>query len=140
MPHLTVAENIFLGREPLNRFGLIDYGLMNRNAAALLEQLDLAVPPTTIVSSLRVGQQQVVEIAKALSGEAKVLIMDEPTSAITEHEIEVLFGIIDELKAQRRRHRLHHAQIGRTDAHRGRCHRDARRPAHRSRPDQRPRP
>ena len=98
--HLTVAENIFLGREPLNRVGLIDSGSMNREAQALLQELDLDVAPTTPLSQLRVGQQQIVEIAKALSTRARVLIMDEPTSAITEHEIEVLFGLIQKLKKQ----------------------------------------
>lgn len=98
--NLTVAENIFLGREPVNRFGFIDDAKMNREAAKLLEQLDLAVAPTTPLSQLRVGQQQIVEIAKALSTKARVLIMDEPTSAITQHEIEVLFGIVGKLKKQ----------------------------------------
>ena len=100
VPNLSVAENIFLGREPLNRFGLIDANAMNLEAAALLERLDLAVEPTAPLGSLRVGQQQIVEIAKAISVDARVLIMDEPTSAITEHEIEVLFGIIENLKRQ----------------------------------------
>lgn len=98
--NLTVAENIFLGREPLNRFGLIDTAMMNRQATVLLKQLDLAVAPTTPLGNLRVGQQQIVEIAKAISTDARVLIMDEPTSAITEHEIEVLFRIIGDLKQQ----------------------------------------
>ena len=98
--HLTVAENIFLGREPVTRWGLIDTGSMHHQAAALLGELDLDVRPETPLSQLRVGQQQVVEIAKAISYDAQVLIMDEPTSAITEHEIEVLFGIIEKLKAQ----------------------------------------
>jgi len=100
VPNLSVAENIFLGREPLNRFGLVDANAMNLEAAALLERLDLAVEPTVPLGSLRVGQQQIVEIAKAISVDARVLIMDEPTSAITEHEIEVLFGIIENLKRQ----------------------------------------
>ncbi len=100
VPNLTVAENIFLGREPLNRLGLIDDSEMNRRAAALLRSLDLEVAPTVALGSLRVGQQQIVEIAKAISSQARVLIMDEPTSAITEHEVEVLFGIIDNLKRQ----------------------------------------
>jgi ribose transport system ATP-binding protein len=99
-PTLSVAENIFLGREPLRRGGLIDYAVLNRNAAAWLKQLDLNVPPTTPVERLRVGQQQVVEIAKALVGDARILIMDEPTSAITEREIEVLFQRIADLKRQ----------------------------------------
>lgn len=98
--HLTVAENIFLGREPLNRWGLIDRSTMNRNAADLLRELDLDVAPSALLGSLRVGQQQIVEIAKALSTQARVLIMDEPTSAIARHEIEVLFGIIAKLKQQ----------------------------------------
>ena len=98
--NLTVAQNIFLGREPLNRFGLIDSAKMNRDAADLLGQLDLAVDPARPLGSLRVGQQQLVEIAKALSCNARVLIMDEPTSAITEHEIDVLFGIVQKLKRQ----------------------------------------
>lgn len=98
--NLTVAENIFLSHEPLNSLGFIDTAKMNRDAAEILKQLDLAVEPTTPLGHLRVGQQQVVEIAKAISTHARVLIMDEPTSAITEHEIDVLFGIIDKLKKQ----------------------------------------
>ena len=98
--NLTVAENIFLGREPMNRMGFIDTAKMNRDAANLLKQLDLAVEPTRPLGHLRVGQQQLVEIAKAISSHARVLIMDEPTSAITEHEIDVLFGIIGKLKQQ----------------------------------------
>jgi ribose transport system ATP-binding protein len=81
--NLTVAENIFLGREPLNRFGFVDTVKMKHEAATLLQQLDLAVEPTTPLGRLRVGQQQVVEIAKAILSNARVLIMDEPTSAIT---------------------------------------------------------
>ena len=98
VPQLTVAENIFLGREPLSRFGFVDFAKMNAEAEALLKQLELAVLPTAVTGSLRVGSQQMVEIAKALAGEARVLIMDEPTSAITEHEIEVLFRVIADLK------------------------------------------
>ncbi len=98
--NLTVAENIFLGREPTNRLGFIDVSRMEREAADLLAKLDLNVAPRTPLSHLRVGQQQVVEIAKAISYDAQVLIMDEPTSAITEHEIEVLFGIVEKLKME----------------------------------------
>jgi ABC-type sugar transport system ATPase subunit len=98
VPDLTIAENIFIGREPLNRFGLVDYPRMNREAQALLQELDLDADPRTPVARLRVGAQQVVEIAKAMSFQSRVIIMDEPTSAITEHEIEVLFRLIHRLK------------------------------------------
>ncbi len=98
IPQLSVAENIFLGREPLNRIGLIDYGALHRRSGELLGRLQLDVAPTTPVARLRVGQQQVVEIAKALSFDARVIIMDEPTSAITLQEVEVLFSLIDQLK------------------------------------------
>jgi ribose transport system ATP-binding protein len=100
VPHLSIAENIFIGREPAGALGVIDYRRMNREAAALLEQLELDVEPTTPVAKLRVGQQQIVEIAKALSLDAKVLIMDEPTSAITEQEVDVLVRLIARLKAR----------------------------------------
>lgn len=98
--NMTIAENIFLGREPLNALGLIDSAKMNRAAKKILQQLQLSVEPTTPLGQLRVGQQQLVEIAKAISCNARVLIMDEPTSAITAQEIEVLFNIIEQLKQQ----------------------------------------
>jgi ribose transport system ATP-binding protein len=98
VPDLSIAENIFIGREPMNRFGLVDYPQMNREAQALLKELDWDVDSRTPVSRLRVGAQQVVEIAKAMSFHSRVIIMDEPTSAITEHEIEVLFRLIRRLK------------------------------------------
>ena len=98
VPHLSVAENIVLGREPLTRAGLIDYPRMIADAAKLLAQLELDIDPRRAIASLRVGQQQVVEIAKALSFRSQVIIMDEPTSAITEQEIEVLIRLIRQLK------------------------------------------
>jgi ribose transport system ATP-binding protein len=98
IPYLTVAENIFLGREPVTPFGMVDKRVMNRAAAALLARLELAVDPRTPIYKLRVGAQQVVEIAKALSTDARVIIMDEPTSAISEQEIAALFRVIGELK------------------------------------------
>ena len=98
--NMTVAENLFLGREPLTRFGCVDTATMNRQATALLKKLDLDVRPTTKLGALRVGQQQIVEIAKTISTQARILILDEPTSAITEHEIEVLFKVIHDLKNQ----------------------------------------
>ena len=100
IPYLSVAENVFLGREFINRFGLIDYKRMHSKTTELLERLDLHISPRTQVSNLRIGQQQVVEIAHALSLNTRIVIMDEPTSAISEHEVEVLFGLIRSLKAQ----------------------------------------
>ena len=100
VPDLTIAENIFLGREPLWLDTVIDYSEMNRRATEWLQLLELDASPTTLVGRLRVGQQQVVEIARALAGDVRILIMDEPTSAITEHETEVLFQRIADLKRQ----------------------------------------
>ena len=95
--HLTVAENMFLGREPL-KHGLIDTKKMNSDAKDLLLKLGVDIDPTTITGELQVSKQQMVEIAKALSINAKVLIMDEPTSALTAREIDELFTIIRQLK------------------------------------------
>ena len=100
IPHLSVAENVFLGREFVSRAGLIDYRAMHRQTTRILKSLDLEINPRVPVSGLRVGQQQIVEIAHALSLDARIVIMDEPTSAISEHEIEVLFGLIRSLTAQ----------------------------------------
>jgi ABC-type sugar transport system ATPase subunit len=98
VPGLSIAENIFIGREPLNRFGLVDFARMNADAAELLKELELDVDPRTHVSQLKVGAQQVVEIARAVSFNARIIIMDEPTSAITEQEIKMLFRQIHRLK------------------------------------------
>lgn len=99
-PYLSIAENVFLGREPLTVLGLVDYPKMNRNAAALLDRLGIEFDPRSLMAELRVGQRQMVEIAKALSFNPDVIIMDEPTSALSEHEIETLFGLIWGLKHQ----------------------------------------
>ncbi len=97
--HLTVAENIFLGKEIHNK-GLLRDKTMIKKADDVLKRLQIDISPTAVVGSLGVGQQQMVEIAKALESNAKVLIMDEPTSALTTKEIEDLFRIIREVKAQ----------------------------------------
>jgi ribose transport system ATP-binding protein len=97
-PNLTVSENVFLGREPRNALGLIDFEAMSRATRALLERLNLDVAPETPLAGLRVGQQQLVEIARALSVNARVLILDEPTSALARHEIASLLKILAELK------------------------------------------
>ena len=100
VPALSVAENIFLGREPRTPLGLVDHRKMTADAKALLDQVGSPIPPTRAVERLRVAEQQCVEIAKALSLDAKVIAMDEPTAALTPHEVEHLFGIIRRLKAR----------------------------------------
>ncbi|CAN5743364.1 sugar ABC transporter ATP-binding protein [soil metagenome] len=101
MPDLTIAENIYIGREKRKGFGLFtDDKDLNRRATELFDRLGISLDPRTKVGSLVVAQQQVVEIAKALSFSARVLIMDEPTAALTASETEVLFGIIRDLKEQ----------------------------------------
>lgn len=100
IPYLTITENIFLGRELTNRWGLLDKVNMCRQTQTLLNKLKLQVDANMLVADLKVGQQQVVEIAKALLVKSEVIIMDEPTSAISEKEVEVLFEIIRELKAE----------------------------------------
>ena len=97
-PYMTVAENIFLGREPLGRFGLIDKKKMIANTRALLERLEIDIDPNTVMRSLSVANTQMVEIAKAISYDSSLIIMDEPTSAITEREVAHLFRIIRTLK------------------------------------------
>jgi len=89
IPHLSITENLFLGQELTNKFGLLDYSRMNKKAKELLARMRLNVNPSTRINQLRVGQQQMVEIAKALLLESKVLIMDEPTSAISDREVRI---------------------------------------------------
>jgi ribose transport system ATP-binding protein len=98
MPHLTAAQNIFIGREPQNFF-LLDENALNRNASKIFEMMNLAVKPWTKVSDMTVAKQQMVEIAKALSFNAEVLIFDEPSAALTDVEINELFRIIRQMKS-----------------------------------------
>ena len=98
--HLSITENLFLGQEITNRFGMLDYRKMHRKAKELLQLLQLDVDPKTPIIQLRVGQQQLVEIARALLFQSKILIMDEPTSAISDQEVELLFKIINDLRKQ----------------------------------------
>ena len=101
MNHLTIAQNIFIGREPKRAFGLLlDEGKLNRQARALLEHMNLTLDPRTVVGGLTVAKQQMVEIAKALSYNSRVLIMDEPTTALNNAEIAELFKMIRELKGR----------------------------------------
>ncbi|MBX5457887.1 MAG: sugar ABC transporter ATP-binding protein [Thermogemmatispora sp.] len=98
-PHLSVAENLFLGREPL-RFGFIRRRRELAEARHLLEQVGLNLDPRRLVASLSVAEQQLVEIARAISFNARVLILDEPTATLTEQEIARLFEVIRQLTAQ----------------------------------------
>ncbi len=98
VPELTVAENIFLGQEPLHRLGLIDRKSMEERAAQILAELHIAVAPTQLLRQLRIGQQQLVEIARAVTRAARVLIMDEPTSALSQAETSSLFEVLKGLK------------------------------------------
>lgn len=100
VPELSVADNIFLGREPLLADVLIDRRRMLRVAARLLERLGVRIAPESRIADLRVGEQQLVEIAKALSLNARILIMDEPTSALSSSECETLFKIVRQLAAE----------------------------------------
>ena len=96
MGHLTVAQNVFIGREFM-KGGLIDDAKMNEEARKLFEKLNIQIDPSQTMSRLTVGKQQMCEIAKAISHEAKVIVFDEPTAALTDSEIEELFKIIRDL-------------------------------------------
>ncbi|MBY5664780.1 sugar ABC transporter ATP-binding protein [Rhizobium leguminosarum] len=100
MPFMTVAENIWIRREPKNRLGFIDHGVMHRMTEELFARLNISIDPDIEVRFLSVANRQMVEIAKAVSYNSDVLIMDEPTSALTEREVEHLFSIIRDLRAQ----------------------------------------
>lgn len=98
-PNLSVAENIFIGRERTRAGVDIDAAAQAREAKALMKRLEHDVAPDTPVGDLRIGAQQIVEIAKVLSQDARVIIMDEPTSALSAAEVEILFRVIADLKA-----------------------------------------
>ena len=96
---MSVGENIFLGREP-RRLGVIRWEELYRRARELLDDLHLQIDPHTLIRNLGIGQQQLVEIAKALSHDARILVLDEPTAALTDGEVETLFGILNKLRAR----------------------------------------
>ena len=100
IPQMTVAENIYLGREPTTWYGLVDMRKMNRMATELLDRLHIKIKATAKMCELSIANIQLAEIAKAVSYNSDLIIMDEPTSAITEAEVEGLFNIIRSLKAQ----------------------------------------
>jgi inositol transport system ATP-binding protein len=98
LPNMTVAENMFLGREPRRHNIIVDAKAVNQEAQVILDYLQLNVPPTTPVARLSVAQQQMVEIARALTLNAKLIIMDEPSAALSDSEVESLHRVVRELK------------------------------------------
>lgn len=100
LPGMRVCENIFLGREPVNRVGKVDWKTIRSESRRWLTELKQDIDPDAMLGTLSIAQQQMVEIARALSLNARVLIMDEPTDALTDIETEILFGVVDELRAQ----------------------------------------
>jgi inositol transport system ATP-binding protein len=98
VPHMTVAENIYLGREPVNRLGLVDKRRMATDTRLLLERLQMTINPRATMRRLSIAQSQMVEIAKAISYDSRLIIMDEPTSAISEREVDHLHRIIRSLR------------------------------------------
>ena len=98
-PDLTVAENIFIGRQPLRSGRRIDRAAMNSEAARIFEGLGVRLDPARIARGLSIAEQQIVEIAKALSLEARVIVMDEPTAALSAVEVERLFRVVETLRA-----------------------------------------
>ncbi|KAA3645077.1 MAG: sugar ABC transporter ATP-binding protein [Chloroflexi bacterium] len=101
LPERTVAQNIFLGREP-SRFGLVDSRALNEATLDVLERLDSedTISPSAMLNTLSVAEQQIVEIAKAISFDSKVLIMDEPTAALSSNEVDILVRLVERLKAR----------------------------------------
>src|SRR5258706_7322839 len=97
-PDLDVAENVFMGRHPRDRFGRVDWKRMHREVDQLLAPLDVSLSSHTPVQGLSIAEQQLVEIAKALSLQARVLVLDEPTAALSSHEVDELFAIVKQLR------------------------------------------
>lgn len=100
LPHLTVAENVLLNREPRRRFGMIDWRALNDRTRELMHLLETDIDPRALISELSVAQQQIVEIVKALAVDARLIIMDEPTAALNPTEVGHLFDVIERLKTR----------------------------------------
>lgn len=96
---MTVAENIFMGREPQKKSGFIDYGKMVCDSQKILDELGVSISPSTYLRELSIAQKQIIEIARCISKNAKIIVMDEPTSSITENEVNMLFNLIRKMKA-----------------------------------------
>ena len=97
-PHMTVAQNVFMGSEPRGRFGTVDERAMNRRTSEMLRNLGARFSATTLAKNLSIAEQQQVEIGRALIHEGRILIMDEPTAALSDRETEQLFRIIEQLR------------------------------------------
>ena len=98
VPYLSVAENIFLGREPVTKLGLKDKRQINTRSQEMVEQLGLNIDVNTLVGELTVAQQQLVEIVKAISFNVKILVMDEPTSSLSDEEVKNLYVTMERLR------------------------------------------
>jgi ABC-type sugar transport system ATPase subunit len=97
-PYLSVAENIFLGRQPTGRLGIVDHQRMHREARHLLDSLGVTIDSTAPIESISIAQRLIVAIARAVLGTARVIIFDEPTSSLTERETALLFEMISKLR------------------------------------------
>jgi len=100
VPHMTVAENVFLGREPIKRFGWVDFNTLNARTQGILAQLELTISPTVTLADLSSAEVQLVQIARAIAFSTKILILDEPTASITGRETEILFSLLKKLNAK----------------------------------------
>ena len=111
-PHLTIAESIFLKRESVTGGIFLNKKAQNKKAQEILDKFDFPYPATTVMGKLSLAQMQMVEIIKAVSCNAKMIIMDEPTSSLDSEETEHLFSVIRDLKKQGRSHHLYFTPYG----------------------------
>ncbi len=99
-PHLSIAENIFINNQPLNALGVINKPKMNQEATKLMRLFDIDINPDTLIKDVSIALKQLVEVARAISQQCKVIILDEPTASLTDHEIKKLFEVMLQLKAE----------------------------------------